>query len=250
MTKILFVLTLFMTLTLASCGKSGSSSGGNAKNAADQSAVAPDGVAQDTTEKIETDDSVTGTEGTEVTEEIQTAAAITSTSTVPALALSYKTNVTFMNLTATQKTKYNKAIAIVKKVVATEAFRTRILNYRYAGVKQFANNGGKTNAQIYQSILDAAEKLKPVKNNTMDVGVKMYYAANSVVGYTNPSITYINVNTKFFNSYAANQVAANLFHEWLHKLGYGHDSASTARRPYSVPYAVGYMIRDIGKSFL
>lgn len=244
MTKLILVLSLFMSLTLASCGKSGSSSGGDA-NQADQSSAAAD---QDS--KVETDDSVTGTEGAETTQEISTAAAVTSTSTVPALALSYKTNVTYMNLTAAQKTKYNKAVAIVKKVVATEAFRTRVLNYRYAGIKQFANNGGKTNAQIYQSILDAAEKLKPAKNNTMDVGVKMYYASNSVVGYTNTSISYINVNTKFFNSYAANQVAANLFHEWLHKIGYGHDSASTARRPYSVPYAVGYMIRDIGKSFL
>lgn len=78
----------------------------------------------------------------------------------------------------------------------------------------------------------------------------MYYQASSVVGYTSPSITYINVNTKFFNTYAANQVAGNLFHEWLHKLGYSHDSSATAKRPYTVPYAIGYMVRDIGKSFL
>ena len=178
------------------------------------------------------------------------AATVSATSTVPAAALSFKTNVKLMNLTAAQKTKYNQAIAIVKKVVATESFRSKILNYTYGGVKQFANNNGKTNAQIYQSILDAAEKLTPTKNNTMDLGVKMYYANNSVVGYTSTNISYINVNTKFFNSYAANSVAANLMHEWLHKIGYGHDSASTSRRPYSVPYAVGYMVRDIGKSFL
>lgn len=155
-----------------------------------------------------------------------------------------------MNFTATQKAKYNAAIAIVKKVVATDAFRTKILNFKYNGIKQFANNKGLTNSQIYQSILDAAESLRPIKNNTMDLGVKLYYAANTVVGYTNPSITYINVNTKFFNSFSANQVAGNLFHEWLHKIGYDHDSAATARRPYSVPYAVGYIVRDLGKSFL
>lgn len=172
------------------------------------------------------------------------------TTNVPTQALTFKTNVTYMNLTNTQADKYDKAVALVKKVVATEAFRTKILNHTYNGTKQFANNNGKTNAQIYQSILDAAEKLTPAKNNTMDVGVKMYYTNNSVVGWTNTSITYINVNTKFFNNYAINNVAANLFHEWLHKVGYGHDSSSTTRRPYSVPYAVGYLIRDIGKNFL
>ncbi len=172
------------------------------------------------------------------------------TSTVPQLALSLGGNITLYSFTTAQTEKYNDAVAIVKKVVATEEFRSRVLNYTYSGAKQFANNNGRTNAQVYQSILDAAETLKPAKNNIIDIGVKLYYEANSVVGWTNGSITYINVNTKFFNSFDANEVAGNLFHEWLHKLGYGHDSAATAKRPYSVPYAIGYMIRDIGSDFL
>lgn len=243
MTKTIYLFTLLMSLSLISCGKSGSSSSGTASGAGQEG----DDSAIFSEDKTESDDTVTGMIGT-TADEMET--SISSTSTLPPLALSFKTKVALINLTATQTSKYNKAVSIVKKVVGTESFKKKILNYLYSGSRQFANNNGKTNAQIYQSILDAAESLKPIKNNTMDLGVKMYYAANSVVGYTNPSITYINVNTKFFNTYAANQVAGNLFHEWLHKLGYGHDSAATARRPYSVPYAVGYMIRDIGKSFL
>lgn len=238
MTKIIFMLTILMSLNLVSCGKSGGGSGSSHEESVSVSETADNG---------ETDDAVTG----EAPEQDETApTVIQAASSLPSQALNFKTNVTYMNMTSAQKTKYNKAVSIVKKVVATESFRKKILNFVYAGKKQFSNNNGKTNSQIYQAILDAAEKLKPAKNNTMDLGVKMYYTNNSVVGYTNPSITYINVNTKFFNSYAANQVAGNLFHEWLHKLGYGHDSSSTSRRPYSVPYAVGYMVRDIGKSFL
>jgi hypothetical protein len=239
MTKIIFMLTILMSLNLVSCGKSGGGSGSSHEESA--SSVGE-------SDHTESDDAVTGTIGTNQNETTPT--TIQATSSLPALALSFKTNVTLMNLSAAQATKYNKAVAIVKKVVATEAFRTKVLNYKYAGKTQFADNKGRTNAQIYQTILDAAESLKPVKNNTMDLGVKMYYQNSSVVGYTNGSISYINVNTKFFNTYAANQVAGNLTHEWLHKLGYTHDSASTAKRPYSVPYAVGYIMRDLGKSFL
>lgn len=241
MTKIIFMLTILLSLSLVSCGKSGGGSGSSHEETASSAG------STSSSDHTETDDAVTGV----ATAQAETSpAAIAATSSLPALALSFKTNITLMNFTAAQTAKYNAAIAIVKKVVATEAFRTKVLNFVYGGKKQFANNNGLTNSQIYQTILDAAEKLKPAKNNTMDLGVKMYYANNSVVGYTNPSITYINVNTKFFNTYTANQVAGNLFHEWLHKIGYDHDSASTSRRPYSVPYAVGYIVRDLGKAFL
>jgi hypothetical protein len=80
--------------------------------------------------------------------------------------------------------------------------------------------------------------------------VELYYAANSVVGYTNSGTRRIWVNTKFFNSFQENSVAGNLFHEWLHKLGYTHDVSSTPTRPYSIPYAVGYIMGNIGKNFL
>jgi ssRNA-specific RNase YbeY (16S rRNA maturation enzyme) len=234
MTKQSLMLMLLLTFTLGSCGKSGSGGGGS--------------DSQESLANAEGMDVMTGTTGTN--QSTTTHTTIPSSSSVPAQALSFKTNISLMNFTSAQAAKYNQAIAIVKKVVATEAFRTKVLNYKYNGIKQFADNKGRTNAQIYQSILDAAESLKPTKNNTMDLGVKLYYDSSTVIGYTNPSITYINVNTKYFNSFAANQVAGNLFHEWLHKIGYDHDSAATAKRPYSVPYAIGYMVRDLGKSFL
>lgn len=228
MERVLAIMLIFSLMTV-SCGKSG---GGSSSQGTTASAP------QDATDNEDPD---SGNEDP----------TPTPTPTVPALALSFKTNVSYLSgFDDADITKYNKAVALVKKVVATEAFRTKVLNHTYGGVKTYVQNNGLTNAQIYEKILEAAEKLTPAKNNTLDVGVKLYYENNSVVGYTSGSITYINVNTKYFDTYAINSVASNLFHEWLHKLGYGHDSSATARRPYSVPYAIGYMIRDIGKSFL
>ena len=169
---------------------------------------------------------------------------------LPPQALSFETNVTLVNFTAEEEAKYNKAIEIAKLVVATEAFKDQVVNFTYSGSKAYIDNKGLSNQQIYQSILDAAETLQPTKNNTMDLEVELYYAATSVIGYTNGGTKRIWVNTKFFNSFKENSVAGNLFHEWLHKLGYTHSYASTPTRPYSVPYAIGYIMGNIGKNFL
>lgn len=220
--KKMLALILLMSLVTVSCGKS---DGGSSSEHSSQASTEINGNDSDDTSSGSTN--------------------------VPALAMSFKTNVKYLSgFSQTDEEKYNEAVALVKKVVATEAFKNEVLNHTYDGKKQFVQNNGLSNAQIYQKILEAAEKLTPAKNNTLDVGVKLYYTNNNVVGYTNGSITYINVNTKYFDQYDAHQVAGNLFHEWLHKQGYGHDSSSTSRRPYSVPYAIGYMIRDIGKNFL
>lgn len=243
--KNLLALLLMMSFMTVSCNSGGDSSKDSQEN---------------TETKATTNDDNTAGNGTTVTEDPSVndpapvtpePVAPTPVSNVPALALSFSTSgVELFDFTSAQEEKYNDAVALVKKVIGTEAFRSKVLNHMYGGAKSFANNNGLTNAQIYQSILDAGEKLQPSKNNRMDVGVKLYYQNSTVVGYTSTSITYINVNTKYFNSYDINEVAGNLFHEWLHKLGYGHDASVTAKRPYSVPYAIGYLIRDLGKSFL
>lgn len=169
---------------------------------------------------------------------------------LPNEAYTFDTNITFFKTTATQEEKFNRALDLIKKVVATEEFRDKVLNHTYGGKKTYVDNGGFTNAQIYQKILDGAETLQNIKDNEIDMEVEIYTASTSTVGYTYPNSKRIWVNTKFFNSYTAAGVARNLFHEWLHKLGFGHASSYSTSRNYSVPYAIGDIVGEIGKDFL
>lgn len=169
---------------------------------------------------------------------------------LPPEAYAFDTNITLVNLTEAQTTKMEKAMEIIKLVVATDEFRGKILNHLYGGKKTFVDNKGLTNAQIYQKILDGAESLQPTKDNELDCEVEMYTASTNVVGYTNSSSKRIWVNTKYFNQYTPAGVAHNLFHEWMHKLGFTHASSWNAARDYSVPYAIGNLVGDLGKDFL
>ncbi len=169
---------------------------------------------------------------------------------VPTSAHTFGFNVDTLNATKTQDTKIDKAIDLMRKVIASESFRTRILNHTYNGKKTFVDNGGLTNLQIYTKILAGAEKLNGIKNNAMDIDIELYTNNfTSTIGYTYPNIAKIYMNTKYFNKFTPVSVTDNMMHEWLHKLGFNHSSGYTSYRKYSVPYAVGYLMKELAAKY-
>lgn len=167
---------------------------------------------------------------------------------VPSDAITFNTNISTYRFTSSGKKKIAQAADLIKEVVSSEEFKNQVLNHRYNGKKQFANNNGLTNKQIYNKILAAAEKLRPTKDNEMDLELQLYTDLESnTVGYTYPNTNRVWMNSKYFNKNTPALVTTNMMHEWLHKLGFGHDAEATAKRPYSVPYAIGYMVRDLAK---
>ena len=175
--------------------------------------------------------------------------ANSSYAAVPTLAMTFDTAVNTYSMTSSQEAKIQKAEYKIMKVIGSESFRTKVLNHTYGGVKKFVDNGGLTNAQIYTKILEAMESYKKTKNNTMDLNIKVYYENSSTVGYTTTTSSYINMNTKFMNSYTSNQVARNMMHEWLHKLGFKHAVSYSTSRNYSVPYAIGKIVETLAANY-
>jgi hypothetical protein len=169
---------------------------------------------------------------------------------VPELAFLFGINIQFINTTKIEQEKFNEAMEIIKKVIASEDFMERVLNHTYNGVKMYVDNGGYSNSQIYRKILEGAESLNRVKNNMMDMEVELYYASNNTVGYTLSNSPRIWVNTKYFYTNPVTGVASNLMHEWLHKLGFRHSNVYSPDRDYSVPYAIGRMVGSIGRKFV
>lgn len=232
------IVLLFLILLSFSCGKSDGGGGQSEEVLSDQ-----------TTDFIVPEDIATTGPDEDIVEAPIDIIDDQVPDLVPDLSQTFKVNITYINFTTAQKTKYEKAIAIVKKVVASEEFKTRVLNHAYGGKLTYVDNRGISNEGIYQNILNGNEKLRPENNNQMDVEVELYYENTSTIGYTYPSSKRIWVNTKYFNNYTPSSVAGNLFHEWLHKLGYGHASTYSVSRDYSVPYAIGRMISSLGKKY-
>lgn len=171
--------------------------------------------------------------------------ATTDSGPVPAEALRFDTNVLPFDFPTSAEAKLADAAELVKKVIQSQEFKDAVVGFTYNGRKAFVDNNGLSNLQIYNRLIIAAEKLTPAKNYTLDVEVRLYFEDSNTIGYTFPSSKGIWMNTKFFDRYTPYQVAGNLTHEWLHKMGFGHAVEDTPSRPYSVPYAIGYIVRQL-----
>lgn len=169
----------------------------------------------------------------------------TDTGPVPPEALLFDTKLNLIQFSATNQEKIENAADLVKRIITSQEFKDAVVGFTYNGKKEFVNNNGLTNLQIYDRIIIAAERLTPAKNYVLDAEIQLYYEDSSTIGYTYPNTSRIWMNTKYFDRYTPYQVAGNLTHEWLHKMGFVHDASDTPSRPYSVPYAVGYMVRSL-----
>jgi hypothetical protein len=150
------------------------------------------------------------------------------------------------NFSNEQEEKVKAAVEIIKKVIMTKEFKDRVYNYTYKGVKQFVDNKGLSNEEVYRKLIEGAEIVgNTTKNNTMDVELELYQDTSKTIGYTYPHTVRIWMNKKYFNRYTPIKVADNLMHEWMHKLGFTHSTVWSKDRDHSVPYAIGYLIEEL-----
>jgi hypothetical protein len=141
-----------------------------------------------------------------------------------------------VNFTDAEKAKYARAIKAAAFALNSKMFKDELMKLKLTSAE------GHTNQQVYDMIRSGVDKFNKEVDHDLDVYVTMYYKNNSVVGYTNPSTNKTWLNRKFFSQYDEADIACNLVHEWLHKAGFDHISASEHT---SVPYAVGYLVEKV-----
>ncbi len=145
--------------------------------------------------------------------------------------------------------KINSALRLLEDVVNSDEFKSRVINFvNTKGTRAFASNKNLTNEQIYAQFMEGRETLQPNTPNEMNYYLALYNKPWSrVIGYTDGSINQININWKYFKGNEISDVAANLAHEWTHKIGFDHKSAAEHD---SAPYAIGYIVGDIARARL
>lgn len=163
-----------------------------------------------------------------------------------------KVKVYLRNFQKSDAAKIHKAEEILEKVMNSDAFKEAVLAHTFKGERTFHQNNDMSNQEIYDHLMSGAENLMPEADGIMNFDLSLYRSWNpfsKVKGYTKPDTMRIWMNKKFFRkrSWTPIDVAANMAHEWVHKMGFGHDFYNDEERPYSVPYAIGDIVGRLAR---
>lgn len=144
-----------------------------------------------------------------------------------------------VNASKAESEKIKEAEALINKTVGTDCF------YNALATRKLVQTDGRTPAEVATHVKSLSGTIK----------VNMYYRCRSfswrcvtptsAVAYRDPPATDVYLNQAYFEpSLSVLEWASTLTHEALgHSLGnYGHDFNATSRRPYSVPYSIGFAI--------
>jgi hypothetical protein len=140
------------------------------------------------------------------------------------------------NFSEKERQKFSLALKKAEEVMNSQEFKELVLLY------PFDQANGYTNQEIYDMIMSGADKFNTMSDGDIDVQITLYYSWKRTIGYTYPSTWATWVNRRFFSKFDSGEIAGNVVHEYMHNMGFGH---RTAKDHDSVPYAVGYLVRDL-----
>lgn len=147
------------------------------------------------------------------------------------------------NFTQAELARLGQAKANLEIICNSELFRQEMLRADFSGETSKWKN--KTNEEIYNHFMSGAEVLSPEIDFEADIDLTVFNPKpfQGTVGYTYADTVRQWINRKFFWGLKIWGVQGNIAHEWGHKLGFGHDYKSTARRPFSVCYRLNSIIK-------
>lgn len=156
--------------------------------------------------------------------------------------------------------KLSQATDLLETVINTESFKLEVMRHTYTQPGGWFKRSRTLNAfrmtsltpmQVYKKFMSGSERLEPHPDQEADIHITIDRRdAGDVLGYTYASTPMQWVYSSFFGRATIADIASNIAHEYCHKLGFTHESNYTKLRQYTVPYALGYIVKELAKGYL
>ena len=153
--------------------------------------------------------------------------------------------------------KLDQAGRILKAVVNSEEFKNRVCSaHYYRSGKRYDGfyQCDLTPTEAYNRFMSGVDKFNKDADDDIDIYITLYYSSGSVIGYTYGNTWHTWLNSKFLRLWwkTPQNIAGNLGHEYCHNVSGidKHTKKWTALRKYSAPYAIGYIVAELGEKYV
>lgn len=157
--------------------------------------------------------------------------------------------------------KLFQAASLMEKVWNSHEFEEAVRNFTFPYKDHFWSDPrpfpafrlsrGFSNEGVYVCLMKGGEILSPEADGEADIQLTIDRRnAGNVLGYTYSATPMQWIYSSFFGRATVADIAANLAHEYCHKLGFEHEFKRTASRQYTVPYAIGNITKRLAEEVL
>lgn len=151
-----------------------------------------------------------------------------------------------------EKERLLKSFEVIEAVMNSKEFKNKVIGFQGTGpTGGFTLPKELTNEEVYAFLMQGRELIDgDTTLGEMNLDVSRYkpWYKSAVIGRTYPGKSKkIEVNGQHYSKLDVANMASNITHEWIHLNGFSHSSASDHD---SVPYAVGYIVRDLAQKYL
>jgi hypothetical protein len=140
------------------------------------------------------------------------------------------------DFTVAQAARFTGIAQKLEEVINSPEFKLAVESHTHKGELGYFDYEG-TPASVYEKLAAGPVLLEYI--------LKRRLVSTSTIGYTLPSVSWIALYADKLRSLSDAELAANQIHEWGHKLGFKHSAKWTKDRPYSVPYALGSIVKRL-----
>lgn len=164
----------------------------------------------------------------------------------------FKVKLQSSNFFSNDLIKLNKAVKYLEEYFNTDEFKNFVHNFSFedsnGNIVEKFHMCVLSREEVYLKIKSGSEILTPEADGEADLQVELDTSwTRNVIGYTYPTTAWQWIYAKFFRNWSAEEIAGNIAHEYMHKLGFEHEYKWTHDREFSVPYAVGYACEEYAK---
>jgi len=148
-----------------------------------------------------------------------------------------------------QMTTLLQSFILLEAIVNSKTFKKQVIGHIDSwDQRSYTSNNGLTNEQIYLKLMEGRELLTPDTPGEANIFIEKYYKRSGTIGFTYPGDhKWIYINWRHYAGFNVSEMASNIFHEWIHLMGFYHSSS----RDYdSVPYAIGTIVENLARIYL